>query len=80
MTVYEAVGRRLVAAGQRRQARRTVPRTTVQAVWTLLTVLAGLSLLSVAAWLLAVPLGLAVAGVSCFVLGKCVRWDEDAST
>ncbi|GAA1749491.1 hypothetical protein [Nonomuraea bangladeshensis] len=33
-----------------------------------LLVIAGLALLSAAAWLFAVPAGLAVAGVSCFVL------------
>lgn len=71
---YEAVGRWLVATAERRR-RRPVNRTTVQAVWNLVTVVAGLVLLSAAAWLVCVPLGVAIAGVSCLVLGKAVSWD-----
>ena len=41
---------------------------SAQKVITLLLVIAGLSLLTAAAWCIAFPLGLAAAGVSCLVL------------
>ena len=52
---------------------RGITRVALQLVLRLVLVVAGLALLAAAAWLIAVPLGLAVAGVSCLVLEWAVK-------
>jgi hypothetical protein len=79
MTTYEAVGRFLIAAGQRSKTRRAKSAQWPQLVWSLVTLLACLGLLSYAAWLIYEPAGYAVAGVSCAVLRWAVDWRRDES-
>lgn len=52
---------------------RLITRAVLQLVFRFLLIVAGLALLTAAAWTVAVWLGLAVAGVSCLILEWAVK-------
>lgn len=79
MTTYESVGRLLIKAGERSKTRRTKSLQWPQILWSLVMLLASLSLLSYAAFLIAEPLGYAAGGISCAVLRWAVDWRRDES-
>jgi hypothetical protein len=75
MTTWTISGRQslLSILGRRLKASRLVTVAVARLIFRFLLVVAGLGLLSAAAWTVAVPLGLAAAGVSCLVLEWAVK-------
>jgi hypothetical protein len=59
--------------GRKLSTSRLLTLAVLRVVFRFILVVAGLTLLSAAAWIVAVPLGLAAAGVSCLLLEWAVK-------
>lgn len=70
-SILTLLGKQLGRLGRRLAAPRA--KAALRLVFRFLLVAAGLGLLSTAAWLVALPLGLAAAGLSCLVLEWAVK-------
>lgn len=75
MVAWSLAGREslLSILGRKLSRSRLLTAAVLRLVLRFLLVVAGLGLLSAAAWTVAVPLGLAAAGVSCLVLEWVVK-------
>ena len=72
-SLLSLAGKAMAPLGRRLTRARMFTAAVLRLVLRVLLVVAGLGLLSAAAWLVAVPLGLAVGGLSCLVLEWAVK-------
>lgn len=73
------LGKSLQNIAAKRAARKRVSRGLFVQLWNLLLIVSGLACFTYAAWTVTSSLGLAVAGVSLFVLRSMVDWGSDES-
>ena len=75
MVALSATGRESILSilGRKLTASRVLTRSLLAVILRFMLVVGGLALLSAAAWTLAMPAGLAVAGVSCLILEWVVK-------